>query len=151
MARPPAHTANKVQTIPTTSQDESYYGWNTTNTRGKWSIEKIMTIKEFNDKYKELGGVKLLNQFRAELKSAEFIGNHFGVGKESVQQWFEEFFGERYDPRATRKQRRLELMLESAPKMTRTNWEDAFHYESNTDEALALIALRGINFKDQQV
>jgi hypothetical protein len=69
-----------------------------------------MTIKEFNNKYKLIGGIKQLSIMRENYESLDRIAFTFRVSKERARQWMVEFFGERYDPRTKRRERRIEAM-----------------------------------------
>lgn len=105
-----------------------------------------MTIKEFNDKFKEKGGIRALAHMMSEFETRKHIAYHFGVTPERVSHWAKEFYGKRYDPRITRKQMRLDFMLVCAPMMTKEQFMEAFYYDANIDECLAQIEIRKISF-----
>lgn len=75
-----------------------------------------MTIEEFNDKYNEQGGIKILSDMRSALSTQKAISLHFGVSVERVRQWMIEFFGEIYDPREERKLMRVKSIENSIRK-----------------------------------
>jgi hypothetical protein len=74
-----------------------------------------MTTQQFNKKFKRQGGIKQLSNMRDGLCTLKSISEHFSVSKERVRQWMVLFFGEAYDPRMKRRERRIksiELLVE---------------------------------------
>lgn len=69
-----------------------------------------MTIKDFNNKYTENGGIKQLSDMRENLVTLKDISEHFDVSIERVRQWMIDFFEERYDPRYERRKRTIEAI-----------------------------------------
>lgn len=61
-----------------------------------------MTIKEFENKYKDKGGLLKLTELTSLLCTQEYIAKQFGVSKESIRLWIPEIFGYNYDPRKGR-------------------------------------------------
>lgn len=87
-----------------------------------------MTIKQFNKKYKDQGGIKQLSKMREELETLKEIAKHFNVCVERIRQWTVEFFGEIYDPRYERRKRTIEviksLIKRHGVEKTRTLYPD---------------------------
>lgn len=74
-----------------------------------------MTIQQFNKKFKRQGGIKKLVDMRYNCYTLRSISEHFHISKERVRQWMVLFFGEKYDPRIERKERKIrniELLIE---------------------------------------
>lgn len=69
-----------------------------------------MTIEEFNKTYGRIGGIKQLSLMRENLEPLDRIAFTFQVSKERVRQWMVELFGEKYDPRAKRREKRVEAI-----------------------------------------
>lgn len=90
-----------------------------------------MTVKEFNDKYKaDYGGIVQLTEMRALMLPLEQIATYFGVTKERVRQWMEEFFGLPYDPRPLRRREIVSSMVDFARNNTLDEFSRAY---SGTD------------------
>lgn len=75
-----------------------------------------MTIKQFNKKYKEQGGIKQLSNMRENLETLRSISGFFNVSSERVRQWMVEFFGEKYDPRCERRKKTIKAIKELIEK-----------------------------------
>ena len=69
-----------------------------------------MTIERFNALYGNKGGIKQLTKMRDDCETLLNISTHFGVSKERVRQWMEEIFNSPYDPRAKRREIRVEAI-----------------------------------------
>jgi len=69
-----------------------------------------MNIEEFNEKYKEQGGIKQLSSMRENLDTLKKISECFGVSGERARQWMIEFFEEKYDPRYKRRKKAIEAI-----------------------------------------
>ena len=76
-----------------------------------------MTIKEFNKKYNQLGGIKQLSNMKANFDTLKEISEYFGVSKERVRQWMIELFGEKYDTRYDRRDKRIEIVQQLIKKI----------------------------------
>jgi len=66
-----------------------------------------MTIKRFNEKYKDSGGIKQLSDMRDNFNTLKQISEQFKVSKERVRQWMVIFFEEKYDPRYERRKNKI--------------------------------------------
>ena len=71
-----------------------------------------MIVKEFEEKYKDKGGIVKLTEMRSLAETQQSIAEHFGVSKERVRHWMYEFFGSQYDARSDRKQSIIEGMID---------------------------------------
>lgn len=69
-----------------------------------------MTIKEFDKKYKEQGGIKQLSMMKDNFETLKKISECFKVSKERVRQWMIIFFGEKYDPRYERRENKIKAI-----------------------------------------
>lgn len=63
-----------------------------------------MNKDEFDKKYKDKGGIYELTKMRASLATLKQIADKFGVSRERIRQWMFELFGDKYDPRNSRKE-----------------------------------------------
>lgn len=102
-----------------------------------------MNVKDFNDKYKaEHGGIMMLTEMRALLFPLDNIGSYFGVSKERVRQWMEEFFVTPYDPRPGRREAIIGSMLDFARKNPTEEFTKAYtgteYYSEAYDRAVEL-------------
>ena len=75
-----------------------------------------MNIEEFNKRYGDKGGIGALSEMRSNLETLEKIRLHFGVSRERIRQWMKEIFGEKYDPRKPRRERRINHIIDSIRK-----------------------------------
>lgn len=100
-----------------------------------------MTIQEFDKKYSKRGGFRALDYMKEQLFTAEFIGAHFGVSKELIQQFIKQMYGTRYDPRPQRTEKIVSSMLENAKKykMTLEDFKEAYYYASKHYFEMALV------------
>lgn len=95
-----------------------------------------MTVKEFEDKYKEKGGMQKLTELRSLFYNQKYIATHFGVSRERVRQWMVEFFGSAYDPRMDRKEMIINSMVEFAHNNPKKDFDAAFRGTEYYKEAL---------------
>lgn len=105
-----------------------------------------MTSEEFNEKYKDKGGIAKLNELRALMFTHKYIGDHFGVSKERAKQWIVHLFGESYDPRVIRRERIIDSMIDFANLHSESELIEAFCFANNewVLQAIAEAHQRGI-------
>lgn len=105
-----------------------------------------MTIQEFEEEYKDKGGIAILREFMDNNFTTKFIGEHFDVSAERVKQWAKELFNKNYDPRMLRKEYRIEKMIEFAKENGEDKFREAYYYTDKYyhDLALAECIVRGI-------
>jgi hypothetical protein len=111
-----------------------------------------MTISELNDKYYNKGGFKLLNEFREEQMTSKYIAEHFGVTKVTIQEWMQDLYGVKYDPRAGRKEKIINSMMKFAKNHTLDEFKDAYYYASRHyyDIVLSECYNQGIYLKEEK-
>lgn len=71
-----------------------------------------MTVKEFNVKYQEKGGIIQLTNMRDNYATLLHIGTHFGVSKECIRLWMIDMFGIPYDPKIKRREKKVASLRE---------------------------------------
>ena len=105
-----------------------------------------MNKEDFEEKFKDKGGLEILKEFMENSFTLDFIGDHFGVTKERVAQWIKEIFGEKYDPRETRKEYRITAMVEFGKTVPEEKFKEAYYYTDKYyhDLALSELYVRGI-------
>lgn len=89
-----------------------------------------MNIVNFDYKYKDKGGFRIIKEMMASNMTKKSIALHFGVSTPRVKQWIEDLTGERYDPRRKRRAARIEeskkilkeIGLEKAKKIYRNHY-----------------------------
>ncbi len=104
----------------------------------------MITLKKFEEKYKEKGGMKKLGQLRALYFRTEYIAKHFGVTAGIVRQWMWNFFGGEYDPRPDIKDATIAGMFEFALHNTKEEVSFAFGGTEYYPELLKLIKERKV-------
>jgi len=85
-----------------------------------------MNVKDFENKYREKGGIKKLTEMHSLSFSAGYIAKHFCVSKERVRQWRLEFFGSIYDDRDAKREAIKTGMIEFAKNNEFTEFRMAF-------------------------
>ena len=89
-----------------------------------------MTVDEFNDKYREAGGMSKLIDMKATLQPVESIAKNYGVTREAVKCWMKELFDCEYDPRIERREAIIKEMVEYAKSHTEENFYEMFKHKS---------------------
>ena len=97
-----------------------------------------MTVKEFEVKYGDKGGIQKLSELRSLFANQGYIASHFGVSRERVRQWMLEFFGNSYDPRMDRKEVLVAGMVEFAKNNPKKDFRIAFSNTEYYREALEM-------------
>jgi len=101
-----------------------------------------MNVAEFNEKYGR-GGMATLTEMRALLHPQDQIAQYFGVTKEGVRKWMKQFFGEKYDPRYSRRDSIIASMVKFAGNNPKEEFDEA--YKSHEYYKEALRAARAMN------
>jgi len=72
----------------------------------------------FDNKYKSKGGLKKLKKMMLELRTLREICEHFGVGgRDRARQWIKTYFNMTYDPRAARRRKKIDEILDMFRKI----------------------------------
>ena len=69
-----------------------------------------MNKELFNEKFHDKGGLGQLIIMKENLCTLKKIAEHFGVTRERVRQWMVDLFGDKYDPRYSRRQKKIDLI-----------------------------------------
>lgn len=105
-----------------------------------------MNLIDFNQKYADKGGFSKLHEMITSEKTQEEIADYFGVTKEALRDWTISFFGERYDPRYDRREKRIDTLIEYMKTHSEQETKEAFRFENKEyyQEALFLAYKQGI-------
>lgn len=98
-----------------------------------------MNIKEFDKKYRNKGGVKMLETMKDNLIAQKNIAKHFEVSQERVRQWMVELFGEKYDPRPARREEAIAKMVKFYHETSMQEFHHAFKGSAYYRKALEII------------
>lgn len=110
-----------------------------------------MTRDEFDVKYKDKGGFARLVDMMNDNLTQRFIARHFGISRSAVALWSEQMLNRSYDPRKTRKEKIIDVMLKFAEKHSFQDFKEAYYHAQahNFDLAVSEAIARGIyTFKD---
>lgn len=86
-----------------------------------------MTLKTFEENHSKQGGVKKLSEMKEDNATLESISKHFGVSKTRVRQWMDEIFGQKYDPRKTRRDKKVEAISNMIKKFGVKKTKEIYH------------------------
>ena len=103
-----------------------------------------MTIKEFQKKYTDNGGIVTLTEMRSLFYTQNYIAKHFGVTLATVRLWMLEFFGTPYDPRPDRGEAIVANMVAFAKNNPIEDFKQAFKRSDYFDRALEEVAKQNI-------
>lgn len=95
-----------------------------------------MNVTQFEEKYKEKGGVNRLTEMRALMFTQKYIAKHFDVSIERVRQWMIEFFGSVYDPRPDRRTIIIQNMVDFRKNNPQEEFDLAFKKTQYYKEAI---------------
>lgn len=73
-----------------------------------------LSVKTFEERYKQLGGLKKLTELRALHCRRSYISNHFKVSQGTVRMWMRKFFGDTNDLKDERHEAIIESMYQFA-------------------------------------
>lgn len=98
-----------------------------------------MTKKEFEIKYRNKGGVRMLESMKENFIAQKNIAKHFEVSQERVRQWMLELFGEKYDPRPARREEAIKNMVKFYNETSLQEFNRAFKGSAYYRKALEVI------------
>lgn len=103
-----------------------------------------MTVKEFELKYRNKGGIAKLTELRSFFYSHTYIATHFGVGRNLIRVWMKELFGTTYDPRPDRAETIISNMVSFARNNNKDDFRRAFRSTTYYIKALEECVNQGI-------
>ena len=95
-----------------------------------------MNAENFNNKYRDKGGIVKLSEMIALLFPLSEIGKHFGFTKTRARQIISRIYGEPYDPRKCRKDALIKVMTLFAKHNDKKTFIRAFSKKDCFREAL---------------